>query len=552
MNELVHRLIDEVKQANDELEWIEFKTNIGEMKSSITYNGLGEYISALSNSACVSNKEFAYLILGIEDTSWEIVGTNLQMSSERYQNQNYELWLRTKISPKINFTVFETDIQGKHIVVFTIPAAKGEATSFNGVAKIRVASSNTELRLYPDKLRKIVNSQDDWSVKIVENATLNDLDETAIQKAIGKFKEASLSKSFYKDVENWSVERTLDAAGITINGKITRTALVLLGKEESAHLLSPYVAQITWKLSGEQKAYQHFGIPFILNTTEAFRKIRNYQFKFFPKDELLSTTVEKFDPEVILEGLHNAVAHQDYSLLSRIILNENEDSISIINAGSFFEGKPEDYYSASRTPKRYRNRFLASAMANVGMIDSVGFGISKMVTSQKKRFFPLPDYEKSNDSEVVLEIVAKIIDENYCKLLMEKQVSLADAILLDRVQKGELITNEQFLMLKKQNLVEGRYPAIRISSKLIDNPKQAIKYLNAKGFEINEIKDGIIKMLRVEEGVKKADFVEYLLPRMSTLKTKEQNKTTIGNTLTSMKENGDIYAIGKKWYLKKK
>ena len=146
----------------------------------------------------------------------------------------------------------------------------------------------------------------------------------------------------------------LDKAKITIQGGVTRTALLLLGKPEASHFL-PALAQITWKLMGEEQAYEHFGPPFLLSTTQVLHRIRNIGYKLFPQNQLLATEVSKYDTRVILEALHNCIAHQDYQLRSRILVTERVDRLVFENAGGFFEGKPEDYFSGEVTPSRYRN-----------------------------------------------------------------------------------------------------------------------------------------------------------------------------------------------------
>ena len=102
---------------------------------------------------------------------------------------------------------------------------------------------------------------------------------------------------------------------------------------------------------------------------------------------------------------------------SLAIVNKSQKRIVEEVTGGFFEGKAEDYCEGNRTPQKYRNKWLTSAMVNLNMIDSLGFGISKMYRSQMKRFFPLPDYTQSTTNEVVLEIYGHAIDENYSKML---------------------------------------------------------------------------------------------------------------------------------------
>ncbi len=136
-----------------------------------------------------------------------------------------------------------------------------------------------------------------------------------------------------------------------INGKITNTAIILLGKPESTHLISPSVAQITWKLDTEEKAYQHFEPPLFSTINDILTRIRNVNYKFFPSNQLIATEVLKYDPEVILEALNNCIAHQDYGLHSRIVLTEKTGKLIFSNAGAFYEGKADDYSLGNLVPK---------------------------------------------------------------------------------------------------------------------------------------------------------------------------------------------------------
>ena len=124
------------------------------------------------------------------------------------------------------------------------------------------------MRNFPEYVRIIYNSLEDWSAKIIENASISDLDTDAITVAREKFKEKSSKAKYFNQIDDWDDAIFLDKAKITINGKITNTAILLLGKEESSHYILPSVAEITWKLEAEEKAYEHFGCPLLLNTSK--------------------------------------------------------------------------------------------------------------------------------------------------------------------------------------------------------------------------------------------------------------------------------------------
>ena len=234
--EQIQRLQRLLELSGKECRWLEFKSNHQD-----PYH-MGKYISALSNGACLDNQDLGYLYFGVEDNTLELQGTTFEpLKTKAKGNQDLELFLRQYISPKINFTIEEFHApDSKRFVVFVIPAAKGEPTKFQGTPYVRVDSSVTELTPYVDWVRQIYNSTIDWSAVIVPEATIADLDEDAIAVARKGFYERFPDKA--ETAKAWDDATFLDKAKITINGNITRTALLLLGKEEATHYLG-HIAQ---------------------------------------------------------------------------------------------------------------------------------------------------------------------------------------------------------------------------------------------------------------------------------------------------------------------
>ena len=237
---------------------------------------------------------------------------------------------------------------------------------------------------------------------------------------------------------------------------MTASALLLLGKAESAHLLSPHPAQLTWRLEGPEKAYEHFGPPFLLTSTALYQRIRNIQIRILPDGQLLPVEIAKYDQVIVLEALHNCIAHQDYRRNGRVVVTERPDQLIFENEGSFFEGKPEDYLTGQRTPRRYRNPFLAHAMVALNLIDTLGYGIHRMMEGQRQRFFPLPDYDLSQPGAVRMTLPGTILDAAYSRLLIQKtELPLEDVLSLDRVQKRLPLDDDTVRRLKRARLIEG-------------------------------------------------------------------------------------------------
>jgi len=524
-------LLKELVSYPQEQPWLEFKLN----KGSISNDSIREYLSALSNGACLANKPFGYLIWGVEDFTHSIKGTNYSFSKAKEGNQDLKLWLLNLLFPKINFEVFEFNYQKLPITLIRIPAAISQPTQFKKMPYIRIGSNKTDLRNFPDLIRTIYNSQIDWSAKIIEQATIDDLDPQAIKVAKEKFNERNATNSFSRKIRSWDVATFLDKARITLNGKITNTAIILLGKEESSHYLLPAIAQITWKLEGEEKGYEHFDPPFLLTTTKVMQQIRNIKYKFFPDNQLLATTVDKYETRSILEALHNCIAHQDYSLNSRIIVTEKIDRLIFSNAGSFYEGNPDDYVIGEKTPERYRNPFLSRAMVNLGMIDTLGYGIHSMVLAQRNRFFPLPDYQLSQPQKVILQLYGHSIDENYSKLLIErKDLPLSQIVLLDRVQKRLPITDAAITMLKKENLIAGRKPNFFVEASVAEITDNKASYIKNRAFDDDHYKKMIIGFLKTYKAAKREEINKLLLDKLSDVLSNQQKMNKIKNLLYSL------------------
>lgn len=545
--ELTELLDSSIKTYARENRFLEFKSN------HVSPEDLGKYISALSNGACLEREENGYLFFGVDDGSHEVVGTSFDIATAKKGGQDLELYLRVNVTPKINFQIERFSYKGNEncpVSVFIIPAASEQPTCFQNVPYIRVNSSTTNLRDYHDWMRTIYNSRTDWSKEIIPEANLSDLDSDAIKKARLGFAERYPDKREY--IDSLDDVSFLDKAKITIGGKITRTALLLLGKEESSHYLN-YISQIVWRLnSGDEQAGDIFSIPFLLSTDRVLAKIRNYRFKIYPSNSLIPAEVWKYDTKTILEALHNCIAHQDYCANSRIVVTEEKDSLCFENAGSFFEGRFEDYIRGQRTPARYRNPFLVQAMVNLKMIDTQGYGIHSMFLSQRNRCLPMPDFESTKD-KVVLRIPGTVIDEDYSKMLLENtSIGLDEAVLLDALQKKKPLSAEAVKLLKKNGLVEGRGKNVFISKYVALATNQEMEHSQAKGLSNTNYRNIIGDYLKDYGELSKRKLLEMLEPHLPKSLDEKQKKYKVENLLASMRRSDLVVCENSMWSLKKK
>ena len=521
-------LLDRLRAEPRETEWLEFKTNQHEPQL------IGEYLSALSNSAGLLGKPRAYLVYGIADGTHAVAGTAFDPAAEKgIGNQLLPIFLSQGLQPNVGYEFYPFTYHGKRIVLFEINPAFGRPVKFKGVAYIRDGTSKTQLSNHPEKERQIWSRHVDWSAQICEQATLEDLDEVAIAKARKEFKTKYPRQA--EEVDRWDDKTFLNKAKATIQGQITNAALLLLGKPESSTLLNPAVAKISWLLKNERNAdldYEHFGPPFLLAGERILARIRNLTVREMPGGTLFPIEMTQYDGWVIREALHNCIAHQDYGLRGRIQVVETPDALLLTNVGSFLPGKVETVIHQDAPLEIYRNPFLADAMLNLNLIDTQGGGIKKMFQKQRSRFFPMPDYDLSQSERVAVKIGGRILDERYAQLLMNRMdLGLESIILLDRVQKRQPITKEEHKRLKADKLVEGRFPNPIVAAQIAAITGEKGKHILDKGFDDSYYRNSILQIIQKHQPVSRKDIDGMLLKTLPEILPNKRKLEKIHNLM---------------------
>jgi ATP-dependent DNA helicase RecG len=536
LSPLLDRLI-----AGWESEVVEFKN----VSDSFSTSDIGKYFSALANEANLRNLDRAWLVFGVDDKARQVVGSTYRADPERLNGLKLQISRDTE--PGVTFReIHVLDTAEGRVLMFEIPAAPlGIPIAWKGHYHARAGESLTHLGL--DKLDAIraQTAGSDWSAVIVEGATLAHLDPAALLRARADFARKYTNRFPDKEVAAWPDEVFLDRAKLTVDGKLTRTTLLLLGKAEASPLLTPHPAQITWRLEGQEKAYLHFGPPFLLNTSALYQKIRNIQIRILPDDQLLAVEVAKYDQKIVLEALHNCIAHQDYARLGRVVVTELPNQLVFENEGSFFEGHPVDYLNGHKTPRRYRNPFLAQAMVELNMIDTMGYGIHEIYAGQARRFLPMPDYDLSNPGAVRMVLHGRIVDPAYSRVLIQRtDLPLPDVIALDRVQKGLPLEEDAVRRLKRAKLIEGRKPHYHVSAAIASAADTKAAYIKTRALHDDYYRKLVTEYLEKFGSATRKDINELLFDKLSSAFDEDQRETKIGNLLTSLRENGIITNLG--------
>ena len=539
--------------ASWENEVIEFK----QAGKDYSTDDIGKYFSALANEANLRGEEAAWLVFGVHNKTRQVVGSDFRPQFERLQSTKMQIAENTE--PSITFRdIHELQATNGRVVFFEIPAApRGLPISWKGHYYARAGESLTHLGLdKQDEIRQ-QTMLSDWSAQIIPDASITHLDESALQKARESFIRKYANRFSSEEITQWSLPVFLDRAKLTQDGKITRSTLLLLGKPESAFFLSPHPAQMTWKLEGPERAYEHFGPPFLLTTTALYQKIRNIQLRILPDDALLAVEVAKYDQKVVLEALHNCIAHQDYNRSGRIIVTEQPDRLIFENEGSFFEGTPDDYIAGNKTPRRYRNPSLAQAMTELNMIDTMGYGIHAMYLGQARRYFPMPDYDLSDPLAVKMTVYGHVVDPAYSRLLIQKtDLPLTDILCLDRIQKNLPVSEATIRHLRRNGLIEGRKPNIHVSAIVAQATASKAEYIRTRAQDDTFYAKLIIDYLTKFGKASRAEIDKLLWTKLSDALNEEQKSKKVANLIANLRRSERIHNAGPRkspvWTLAKK
>lgn len=540
-----------------ETEAVEFK----EAKVNYSFNDIGKYFSALSNEANLRTHKEAWLIFGVTNQK-EICGTSYRQDKRGGSLQSLKKEIAASTNERLTFLeIYEVMIDGYRIIAFQIPPAiPGIPTTWNGAAYAREGEAISPLPM--NKVDLIRNQLGlDWSKGIVEDATIDDLDPQAIQYARQLFaKRQGDRKKAVEVLETLTDIEVLNKAGITFKGKITRTALLLLGKSESAFFFEGITPRITWTLYNADnsiKAYEHFDMPLLLAVDKVYAKIRNEKYRYIAGQQtLFPEEVDQYDPSLIKEILNNCIAHSDYRLRGKINVEEFEDRLVFINEGAFIPETIEQALEPGYKPPYYRNAFLCRAMVNLYMIDTNSMGIPMIYQIQREKCFPLPTYDLETINRVSVTVFGKILDKNYTQLLHANgNLDLQTVFLLDRIQKREPISHENYVTLRKNGLVEGRYPNIFVSFKVATAVGQKTVYIRNRGLDESVCRHLIMQALDIQPSTM-PELLEVLdRGALSAVLSPDQKARKVSNLLQKMKNEGIVYPVGPrnkaKWHAAK-
>jgi ATP-dependent DNA helicase RecG len=164
---------------------VEFKSNL------VDPEDIGQYLSALANTAALHGHHRAWLVWGVADDDHRVTGTRFDPFNRKAAgNQALVMWLQTMTQPRADFQFHELQHPQGRVVMLEIHPARSAPIAFQHRRYIRIDSHKVSLSEHPDKEARLwtaLGVKEDWSGAVVPGASLDDLDPAALAAARERF-----------------------------------------------------------------------------------------------------------------------------------------------------------------------------------------------------------------------------------------------------------------------------------------------------------------------------------------------------------------------------
>lgn len=426
--------IAELKQLKESEDKVEFK----EAKNQYAYNSSRK--SVLGYTVAFANEKGGYLVFGLEDAHpHQVCGSKAYEGREGQLEQDVYRDTGVRIQTEVLFD------GSNRVLVIKIPSRPvGKPLYFNDVPLMRVGDGLD--RMSEEMYLSIIQEQEpDFSAKICEGLSIDELDESAILK----MKESYARKQNNPAFKELSTMQVLTDLKLIADGKLNYAALILLGKKEVILQKLPQ-SKIIWEFRNTETQTHHdsrvsIEDPLFLAIDKVWQLVN--QPTLNKKHPIQSGAyifdLYDFNEAVIREAVLNAVAHRDYSLTSEVVIKQFPKKINLNNPGGFPKGvNIDNILTVSSTP---RCRLMTEILEKTGLVERSGQGVDKIYSITLSEGKAEPDYKSSDMFQVSLVLKTEIINKafhifvsQYQNSDKEPKLGVEQVITLYKIHNGLL------------------------------------------------------------------------------------------------------------------
>ncbi len=400
-------ILNDLCSNTDEKEWFEFKEN--------WFNAvqLGEYISAISNSAAIYGKKEGYFIWGVNDETHEIVGTDFNYYKD-YKNEPLQNFLARNLQPSINFSFKEEIIDEKRIIILTIPSATEIPTAFKEKRFIRIGSSKVNLNDYPQREKELFKILE-VGVPTITN-TISENQDLTFKKLFAYYGSKGIilqDKTFKKNLNLLTEDNKYNilAQLLSDNSSIPLRVSIFEGDNKASNLFSVREFGFNCLLYSLEELITYGNVLNILKSDETNRIVERKE-------------VTLFDNNVFREAVINAILHNRWIDKNEPMITVYNNRIEILSRGSIAPNQTlNGFFEGISVPV---NSKLSEIFLQLRISEKSGRGVPKIVDKYGKEAFEFKEntilvtipFNWINDSKNNLDEYSAL-NENRKKIILE-------------------------------------------------------------------------------------------------------------------------------------
>ncbi len=404
--------------ASGESERVEFKESLDR--------------EALETVAAFANTNGGVLLVGVRDDG-TVRGVTL--GKETLREWANRIAQATHLHPQIG----KLSDEDRTVVIIEVAESPSKPVPCRGRYFKRVAKSNRQMT--DDDLTRMVLGKlgMTWDQVTEPRASLDDLDPDQLRR----FRKLCNLKGRRPIPEGEDAKSALEKLGLLRDGRLTRAAVLLFGREPRRFYPSAFVKIGRFRsptmIVDDREIY---GTLFeqVEGAMGYFREHLQTRFEFY--GEPAREVIWEYPLEALREAIVNAVCHRDYLDVGHTQARWYDDNLVFLNPG----GLPaplrlEDLKGPHRSVPR--NRLIAEMFFYIGWIERWGSGIRKMLDKCAAAGLPEPEFEERQGA-LWVRFRKDILTEEYLRTmgLNERQIK---AVLWVK-EKGN-ITNREYRQL---------------------------------------------------------------------------------------------------------
>lgn len=368
----IKEVLADCTSYSEEQSWFEFKDNWYEP------DGIGEYISALSNAAAMLGKDEGYLIWGVHDKTHELTNTQFNFHKD-VKNEPLEHFLARNITPGIYFYFEEALIEGKRVVVLRIPAAHDVPTAYKRIRYLRIGSNKVNLSRYPQREAELF--------RILQKGLPNLLNTES------RFSELTFDQLFlYYEMKGIKLNRKTFKENLellTVDGKYNMLAQLLSDDPHIPIRFAVFKGKDKTSTMYAVREYGNMCILLSLDKVLDFGDILN-----IPQADERERVVERkevflFSKKAFREAVINAFVHNLWINGDSPMFTAYEDRIEIVSLGTLPAGQTkEGFFKGISIPV---NKKLSEIFLQLHISEKSGRGVPRIVSEYGEKAFEFRD-----------------------------------------------------------------------------------------------------------------------------------------------------------------